>query len=133
MSFKAVLLVQGESFAVRNFHWAVSQHTDALGRPEARVQGGTLEIELDAPPSEMLTHWATNDTKRHDGVVNVYEADSASVRDEVKFFDAYCVQFNKHFQDAHAAAGMTLRLTLSANKLQYAEVEVDNRWPDVAG
>lgn len=133
MSFKAQLVVQDEIFTLRHFSWALSQQTDVLGRPDARVQGGTVEIELDAQPSAVLAFWATDDTKRFDGVVNVFEADSESVRDQVQFFDAHCVALSKHFQDAHAAQGMTMRLTLSANKLQYAEMEIDNHWPDVAG
>ncbi len=132
MSFKAELVVQGQTFAVRHFQWAIRQHTDELGRPDARVHGGTLELELAAQPSELLEHWALNDTHRLDGMVIVLEPDSPTVRDKVKFFGAYCVGFEKNFQDAHAVGGMTMRLSLSANKLQYDEVEIDNKWPDAA-
>ncbi|GAB3637092.1 hypothetical protein GCM10027422_26820 [Hymenobacter arcticus] len=56
MSFYAQLLVQDELFTLRQFSWAISQQADMLGRPSARMQGGTLELELelelDAQPSD---------------------------------------------------------------------------------
>lgn len=132
MSFRAQLVVQGEPFAVRHFSWAITQRTDVLGRPAAHVEGGTLEIALDSQPSETLEFWATSSTKRFDGVVKIFEPDSTAVRDEVRFFDAHCVGFHKQFQDANSIRGMTLVLSLSANKLQYAEMEIHNNWPDAA-
>ena len=132
MSFKAELVVEDQTFTVRQFSWAVSQQTDQLGRPDARVHGGTLELTLDAPPSDLLQGWARSHTRRLDGVVNVYEDDKNAIRDVVRFFAAHCTSFHRDFQDAHAAQGMTTVLSLSANKIQYAELEVHNRWPDVA-
>ena len=132
MSFRAELVIQDEIFVVRQFSWAISQQTDQLGRPDARVHGGTLELTLDAPPSDLLQDWARSHTKRLNGRVQVYEADSATVRDVVSFFAAHCTSLHRDFQDAHAAQGMTMVLALSANKLQYAKMEVHNRWPDIA-
>ena len=131
MSFNAQFIVQDETFRVRQLSWGVSQQTDVLGQPDARVQGGGIEIELDAQPSAVLHFWAADDTKRFDGEVTVFEDDRATVRDRLEFFDAHCVAFGKHFQNASAAGAMTMRLTLSANKIRFAELEVDNRWPNV--
>ena len=96
------------------------------------MQGGTLELELDAQPSEVLHFWATDDTKRYNGVVNVFEADSELVRDKLAFFDAHCVRLSKHLQHGSTTGSMTMQLTLSANKLQFGETEIHNHWPDVA-
>lgn len=132
MSFSASLLIEGETFTVRHFQWAISQQTDELGRPAARVQGGTIAITLDSQPSEVLEHWALDDTKRFDGVLHVLEADSYAIRDQLKFFGAHCVGLAKQFQDAGATQGMAMHLTLSADKLQFAEAELANNWPDAA-
>ena len=132
MSFHAQLVIENESFTLRQFSWAISQQADTLGRPAARVQGGTLELELDAQPSEVLHFWATDDTKRYNGVVNVFEADSEMVRDQLAFFDAHCVRLSKHLQHGSTAGSMTMQLTLSANKLQFGETEIHNHWPDIA-
>lgn len=130
MSFHAQLLIQNEIFTLRQFSWAIDQQADALGRPSARTQGGTLELVLDAQPSAVLHAWATHDTQRFNGVIQVLEADSEAVRDHVAFFEAHCVLLSKQFQADHAAGGMTMHLTLSANKLQLGETELHNHWPD---
>jgi hypothetical protein len=132
MSFSAYLLVESETFTVRSFHWAIKQHTDELGRPAARVEGGTIDITLDSQPNETLHFWAIDNTKRFDGVLNVLEEDSQAIRDQLKFFGAYCVGLNKQFQDANSTPGMTMHLTLSADKLEYGEVAIDNKWPNTA-
>ena len=132
MSFHAQLVVQNEIFTIQQFSWAISQQADALGRPAARVQGGTLVLELEAQPSEVLHFWATDDTKRYNGVVNVFEADSEIVRDKLEFFDAHCVRLSKQLQPGSTTGSMVMQLTLSANKLQFGETEIHNHWPDVA-
>ncbi len=110
----------------------MSQQTDELGRPDARVHGGTVELELDSQPNELLEHWALHDTKRLDGLVQVLAADQQAVQNELRFFGACCVGLTKHYQDAHSQRGMTMDLRLSANRLQYGEAELDNRWPGTA-
>jgi hypothetical protein len=117
MSFSAALIINGKSYTVRHFNWGVQQNTDVVGRPDARVQGGRLQVELDSEPDETLHHWALDDTKKMNGELVVFAADNRySRRKTITFEDAYCV-------------GMTMTLTLSANKLSSGEVTLDNKWP----
>ena len=129
MSFAAELLVQGESFSVRRFSWGVSQNTDALNRPDALVQGGQLHIELDSQPSDTLHFWALDNTKRLGGKLQVFEADSRSVRKTIEFVDAYCVGLSKHFDGTGSVNGMIMTLALSADKLTCGEMTIHNEWP----
>jgi hypothetical protein len=132
MSFSAYLVVENETFAVRSFHWAIKQQTDELGRPAARVEGGTIDITLDSQPNEKLHFWAISDTKHFDGVLNVLDDDTQAIRDQLTFFGAHCIGISKQFQYINSLRGMTMHLTLSADKLHYGEVEIDNKWPDMA-
>ena len=132
MSFSANLVIENETFAVRSFHWAIKQQTDDLGRPAARVEGGTIDITLDSQPNEKLHYWAIDDTKRFDGVLNVLEEDSQAIRDQLTFVGAHCIGLSKQFQDTNSLQGMTMHLTLSAAELHYGEVLIDNKWPDLA-
>jgi|GEM_PF-1917832 len=134
MAFKAQLLLENESFTVWAFTWAISQPTDALGRPSTRAQGGTMQLELDSQSNALLEFWALDDTKRLDGVVSVFEESGVGVRDKIEFFDAQCTLLRKQYHDdAHSARGGTMLLELSANKLQYAEVTLTNDWLDASG
>jgi hypothetical protein len=130
MSFSAALIIGTKSYTVRRFNWGVHQNTDVVGRPDARVQGGRLQVELDSEPDEMLHHWALDDTKRMNGEVVVFSADNRfSLRKTIRFEDAYCVGLSKQFDGSASDQGMTMTLTISANKLSSGEVTLDNKWP----
>jgi hypothetical protein len=130
MSFSASLVLDGKSYTVRRFNWGVQQNTDVVGRPDARVQGGRLQVELDSEPDEALHHWALDDTKKMSGELVVYAANNRfSRRKTILFEDAYCVGLSKQFDGSASDQGMTMTLTISANKLSSGEVTLDNKWP----
>ncbi|MCC3158601.1 hypothetical protein LJ737_15230 [Hymenobacter sp. 15J16-1T3B] len=130
MSFSAALIVNSKQYPIRRFVWGVQQNTDAVGRPDARVQGGHLQVELDSEPDDALHHWALDDAKTMNGEVVVFSADNAfSRRKTIQFEDAYCVGLSKRFDGSAADHAMTMTLTLSANRLSIGEVELDNEWP----
>lgn len=130
MSFSAALIVNNKQYSIRRFSWGVQQNTDVVGRPDARVQGGQLQVELDSEPDETLHHWALDDTKRMSGEIAVFAADNRlSRRKTIRFEDAYCVGLGKQFDGSASEMGMTMTLTLSANRLRNGEVTLDNKWP----
>ena len=130
MSFSAALIVNNKQYSVRRFGWGVRQNTDQVGRPDARVQGGQLQIELDSEPDEALHHWALDDVKKLSGELVVFAANNRfSRRKTITFQDAYCVGMSKQFDGSASEQGMTMALTLSANKLSCGEVTLDNKWP----
>ncbi len=130
MSFNAVFTVNDKEYSVLRFSWSLEQNTDQVGRPNARVQGGQLQVELDSEPDEVLHHWAMDDTKKLNGELVVSADDSRySRRKTILFEEAYCVGLSKQFDGSASKRGMTMRLTLSANKLSCGEVKLDNKWP----
>lgn len=130
MSFSAELIVNNKQYSVRRFNWGLQQNTDMVGRPDARVQGGQLQVELDSEPDEALHHWALDDTKKLSGELVVYAADNRfSRRKTIVFEDAFCVGLSKNFDGSASEQGMTMALTLSANKLSCGGVALDNKWP----
>lgn len=130
MSFSAALIVNSKSYSVRRFSWNLEQNTDAVGRPDARVQGGQLRVELDSEPDEALQHWAADDTKKVSGELAVFSADNRlSRRKTIEFEDAFCVELGKRFDGSASDQGMIMVLTLSADRLSSGEVKLDNKWP----
>lgn len=132
MSFSAGLLIDSieSPFIVRRFSWSMQQNTDVVGRPDARVQGGHLQVELDSQPNETLQHWSLDDTKKMNGsLVVAADDDGSAVQTEIKFEEAFCVGFNKSFDGSASKQGMIMSLSLSANKISIATVNLDNAWP----
>ncbi|WP_046246117.1 type VI secretion system tube protein TssD [Hymenobacter terrenus] len=129
MSFSASLIIDGQKYTVRRFNWGLRQNTDVVGRPDARVQGGQLHVELDSQPDEMIHHWALDDTKKMSGKLVVYASDSDSIRKSIEFEEAFCVGLSKNFDGSASNQGMTMSLALSANKLSSGSVKLNNHWP----
>lgn len=131
MSFSASLILDSKPYTVRRFSWGVRQNTDVVGRPDARVQGGQLQVELDSEPDETLHHWALDDTKKMSGELVVIAANNLfSRRKTIRFEEAYCIGLSKQFDGSSSdQQGMTMTLTLSANRLSSGEVTLDNHWP----
>ncbi|GGF26745.1 type VI secretion system tube protein TssD [Hymenobacter cavernae] len=129
MSFTAELNLEGKVYALRHFVWAVSQNVDAVGRPDTRVSGGQLQLEIDSQPDEQLHHWALDDTKKMSGNLVVYHSDARSVRKTIAFEDAYCVAMRKDFDSSTNSQNMTMTLHLSASRLTVGSVTIDNQWP----
>jgi hypothetical protein len=130
MSFSASLILDSKSYTVRRFSWGLQQNTDVVGRPDARVQGGRLQVELDSEPDETIHHWALDDTKKMNGELVVFAANNRFLRRKtIRFEEAYCVGLSKSFDGSASNQGMTMTLTLSANKLSSGEVTLDNKWP----
>ncbi|UOQ74812.1 type VI secretion system tube protein TssD [Hymenobacter cellulosilyticus] len=129
MSFHAELNLEGRTYVVRRFGWSIGQGTDAVGRPEAKVQGGRLQVELDSQPDDLLHHWALDDTKKMNGSISVFHSDVRAVRKTIAFEEAFCVGLRKEFSAAKNAQNMTMSLSLSANRLKIGSVEIDNKWP----
>ena len=130
MAFSAKLFIDGTDFTVRRFSWSLRQQTDLVGRPDARVQGGQLLVEVDSVPDELVHHWALDDTKKMSGHILVKSDDNASTaRKTIVFTDAYCMGLSKQFDGSASTQSMTMTLTLSANKIQRGGVLLDNQWP----
>jgi hypothetical protein len=129
MSFSAELHLEGRTYAVRRFGWSIGQATDAVGRPEARVQGGRLQIELDSQPDDLIHHWALDDTKQLSGSISVLYSDVRAVRKTIAFADAYCIGLRKEFDASTSAQNMIMALSLSADRLTIGAVEINNHWP----
>lgn len=130
MSFSAKLFIDGGDYVVRRFTWSLRQQTDLMGRPDARVQGGQLSVEVDSVPDEVVHEWALSDAKQLSGKIVVAAADNASAaRKTIVFTEAYCIGLSKQFDGSASAQSMTMTLTLSANKIKSGDVELDNQWP----
>lgn len=107
----------------------MQQNTDAVGRPNARMQGGQLIGEPGSEPDETMRHWALDDT-RQSGELMVFSASNPVARRKtIRFEGACCMGLSKRFDDSASDQGMAMTLTISANKLSSCEVTLYNNWP----
>jgi hypothetical protein len=61
------------------------------------------------------------------GSINFYKADNETKLKEIKFENAFCIDFTEIFEEALEESLVT-KLTISAEKLSIGNVDLDNQW-----
>lgn len=127
MSFKAKLKVAGKERNVLNVHYGLKQETDATGRPSTITRGGKIEITVEGTGETDLFEWMTNSFERKDGSIVYLKRDSEATLKEVKFQEAYIVNYKENF-DSEGDNPLTETFVLSAKGLELGTGKHVNEW-----
>lgn len=120
--------IDGEEMNVLNCHFSFTQSIDHNGKPAARPKGGLVTVMLESGNNTDLFDWMISNTKLKSGSIIFYRRDALSKMKELRFTDAYCVEYHESF----VAAGetpMQVQLTLSARELELGSSRFQNPWP----
>jgi type VI protein secretion system component Hcp len=128
MSFKAVMQLDGEEMNVLTCHFSFTQSIDHNGKPAARPKGGLVTLLLESDNSTDLFDWMISNTKLKSGSIIFYRRDALSKMKELRFTDAYCVEYHESFS-ADGETPMQIQLTLSARELELGSSRFENPWP----
>ncbi|MBC3788303.1 type VI secretion system tube protein TssD [Spirosoma utsteinense] len=128
-SFRSELTVDGNTYPVRQLWLDITQAIDAVGRPASATRGGKIRLELDVVEDDTLSEWMADPHKTLGGSVRYYRTDEDATLKELKFEDAYCVEYIEQFDGTQSAQPMTTTLTISARKLKIGEASIENNWP----
>jgi hypothetical protein len=129
MSFKAELQLEGNTYLIRALSLDISQTIDKVGRPSSSTKGGNIEIQLDVVQDDIFADWIVDPKKKLNGTITYYNIDQASKMKEVKFEDAFCVEFSEIFDGTMSESSMMTHVKISAEKLSIGNVELSNNWP----
>ncbi len=121
--------LEGKTYLLNRLSLEISQAVDSVGRPSSSTKGGKIRLEMDSVDDDTITDWMVNAHKKLNGKVVFYKIDEASKLKELKFEDAYCVEMLEKFDGTSSSEGMTMQLTISAEKLSIGSVEISNDWP----
>lgn len=130
-SFFAEFNVADASYTVLTCDYQLSQPTDPRGRPTAGVRSGLLRISLMGANYQVLTHWAINPFKAHDGEI-VFKDAVGKVFKTLKFKQGYCVSYREIFtpnEGEAVAYSFDLGITAS-NVTLLADAWHDSQWLD---
>src|ERR1700748_199076 len=97
MSFKAKLKVAGKEVNILNHHFSLKQETDATGRPSSVTRGGKITLTVEANGETTFFEWMCNNFERKDGSITYIKRDSDATMKELKFKEAYMVDYNETF------------------------------------
>jgi hypothetical protein len=127
MVAKAELVLEGNTYLLNSVSIDIEQVVDEFGRPSTVAKGGKIEIELFSVEDDVIFDWMVHTKKTLNGSINLYEADFETKLKEIKFEDAYCIEFNERFDEASEDSLIT-KFIISAEKLSIGNIDLDNQW-----
>jgi hypothetical protein len=127
MVAKAELVLEGNTYLLNSVSVEIEQAADQFGRPSTAAKGGKIEIELFSVEDDVIFDWMVHIKKTLNGSINLYEADFETKLKEIKFEDAYCIEFREQFDEA-AEDSLVTRFIISAEKLSIGNIDLDNQW-----
>ncbi|AXT55670.1 phage tail protein [Aquimarina sp. AD1] len=127
MSFKAKLKVGGNEYNVLNCSYALSQETDATGRPSSVTRGGMITIEVESTSDTSLSDWMFNNFEMRSGSIVFLKRDTEATSKELNFTDAYAVKYRENF-DSTGKNPMTETINISARQIGIGNGEHINEW-----
>jgi hypothetical protein len=127
MVAKAELVLEGNTYLLNSVSIEIEQVADQFGRPSTVAKGGKIEIELFSVEDDVIFDWMVHTKKTLNGSINLYEADFETKVKEIKFEDAYCIEFNERFDEA-SGDNLVTKCKISAEKLSIGNIDLDNQW-----
>lgn len=127
MSFKTKLKLAGKEYNVLNVRYGLTQETDPTGRPSSIARGGKIILTVESTGGTELFELMTNNFERKDGSVVYFKRDNDATLKELKFEEAYIVQYRENF-DSTGENPLTETITLSARKISMGTGEHLNEW-----
>lgn len=129
MSFKATLSIDGGT-AINLLHcsYALRRDTDPTGRPSSGLYGGTVQFELESTDDTSIVEWMSDPYKMKGGTVTFNKRDEDAKMKELKFEDAYVIQYAESF-DSTGENPMTISFVVSSKKLTVGNATHENEWP----
>ncbi|MBV8253240.1 MAG: phage tail protein [Chitinophaga sp.] len=127
MSFKSILMVNGEQYNVQHVSYELHQETDATGRPSAITRGGRIEMTVESTGKTDLFEWMVNNFERKDGTITFFKRDTDAKLKSLEFKEGYLVKFEEVFDyaDKHP---MTITFTISAREMSMGNASHINEW-----
>ena len=131
MAFSARLDLDSISDArVVDFSYSFSRDYDPTGRPSGGVRGGVIQITIESSGNTDLYNWMVDPFKTKEGVIKIMdEKTEGSSMKEIKFKDAYIVEYSESF---HWQGGdnMMESFTVSAKEIDIGGNPFENEWPE---
>jgi len=127
MVAKAELVLDGNTYLLNSVSIEIEQGADQFGRPSTAAKGGKIEIQLFSVEDDVIFDWMVHTKKILSGSINLYEADFETKLKEIKFEDAYCIEFSEKFEEA-GDDNLVTRFIISAEKLSIGNIDLDNQW-----
>lgn len=122
------MTIDGRDYRLLHCNYSLHRDVDATGRPSSEVKGGTISMEIESTEDTFLWDTLIAQFKTVDGKITFKKRDEEAKMKELKFELAYVIDYAESFS-ATGGNPMTIRFTLSAQRLQLGIEAHENEWP----
>ena len=96
MSFKSILVFDGEQYELTSCVVNVSRKADNRGKPASK-SFWSIDIIMDSLEDTTITEWMVNPNLQKDGEIEIYRTDDDVKLKVIQFKKAYCVFMKDSF------------------------------------
>jgi hypothetical protein len=90
MSFKSILVFDGEGYELTACLVSVARKVDQRGKPASKSTW-VIDVIMDSVDDTTITEWMVNPHLQKDGEIEIYRTDDDVKLKVIKFTKAYCV------------------------------------------
>ncbi|MBK7098624.1 MAG: phage tail protein [Sphingobacteriales bacterium] len=127
MSFKAIFNVAGKEYRVLDASFDLHQVTDKTGRVSSETRGGKINVVVESTNETDLFEWMIDPYSHKDGSIIFKKRDSDATLKELKFKEAYMIDYNETFSSSNDRP-MAIAFTLSAKEIELGNGKFSNEW-----
>jgi len=124
-----------ETREVQEVSYKFNQAIDKENQPAGIPRGGLITIKCKALNGSEglgdLVNWMTSKTMAKDGeIIFMQSADADKELKRIKFTQAYCVEFEEHWEDQTENTGLAHweKITISCKTMDVAGAAYENQW-----
>jgi hypothetical protein len=127
MSVKGILRIDGKEFYVLSCTYSLTQEVDEKGLPSSIIKIGRIEIEIESTEDTSFFEWICNSFLRKDGSIIFSKLDSDATLKEVRFRNAYIVDYKECF-GAASENPMSEQIVLSVEEIRLGNGSYQTEW-----
>ncbi len=127
MSFKATFSVAGKEYRVLDSSFDLHQVVDKTGRVSSETRGGKIHVVVESNQETDLFEWMIDPYSHKDGSITFKKRDSDATMKELKFKEAYMIDYNETFSSTNDRP-MAIAFTLSAKEIELGNGKFSNEW-----
>ncbi|WP_165958257.1 type VI secretion system tube protein TssD [Segetibacter sp. 3557_3] len=127
MAFELKLKVAGLEVNVLNLDYGLNRETDATGLPSEVTRAGKITLTVQSTSDTTFFEWMCNNFERKDGSIVFVKRDNESTQRELKFTEAYMVQYHENFNST-GVDPVTQTFTISAKSIEMGTGGYTNKW-----
>jgi hypothetical protein len=117
-------------------NYSFYQSTDKEGQPTGIPRGGriTIVVKAGTDGNNELFNWMIQKSLAYDGIIEFMDPTNISKKmKEIKFKQAYCVEFNENWRDemwltAKDLVAHTEKITISCKEISIEAATFENEW-----